>query len=149
VQQVLNASLELSRIQPQRRHQHDSAIQLAMFAPSLGRVARSTSSISSSPVITLCRAALSTGPRPFRPSHQRRYSSSKSSIPPSSKKKPAEDVEQNAASQLQGAEVGAKSKGKAAEIPVTTSMNNVPHVRPTTHIDEGGKCFGWHLHRQH
>jgi hypothetical protein len=142
VQQVLNASLELSRIQPQRRHQHHPAIQLAMFAPSLGRVARSTSSISPSPVLTLCRAALSTGPRPFRPSHQRRYSSSKPSIPPSSKKKPAQDVEQNAATQLQGTKVGAKSKDKAAEIPIITPMNNVPHVRPTTHIDEGGECLG-------
>lgn len=112
-----------------------------MFAPSLGRVARSTSSLSSAPVLTLGRAGLST----IRPSHQRRYSSSKSSIAsksalaPSSKKKPAQDVEHNAAPQLQGIEAGAKATDTAAEIAVATSMNNVPHVPPTTHISDAGK----------
>jgi hypothetical protein len=119
----------LSRIQRQGNTTPPS--QLAMFAPSLGRVARSTSSLSPAPVLTFCRAALSTG----RPSHQRRYSSSKSSIPPSSRKK----LEQNAATQLQGAETGVKAEDKAAEIPVATSMNDVPHVPPTTHLHVDGE----------
>jgi len=109
-----------------------------MFAPSFGRVARSTSSLSAAPVVTFCRAGLSTGPKPFRPTHQRRYSSSKSSIPPSSKKKPTEDLEQNAATQLHGQETGAKSEDKAADIPIAASTNSVPPVPVTTHLNKDG-----------
>ncbi|KAH8722755.1 hypothetical protein GQ44DRAFT_741528 [Phaeosphaeriaceae sp. PMI808] len=108
-----------------------------MFAPSFARVVRSTASVSASPASPLCRAALCTAPKPFRPSHQRRYSSSKSSIPPSNKKKPAaEELKQNAPTQLHGHGTDATSNGKVTEIPIATSMNNVPHVPPTSHIHE-------------
>ncbi|KAH7092212.1 hypothetical protein FB567DRAFT_434719 [Paraphoma chrysanthemicola] len=108
-----------------------------MFTPSFARVARSTPSLSAAPAGAVCRAALCTAPKPFRPSHQRRYSSSKSSIPPSSKKKPAEDLEQsNAPTQLQGQGTNAKASDTITEIPVSSSMNNVPHVPATTHIHD-------------
>ncbi|KAF2028646.1 hypothetical protein EK21DRAFT_101679 [Setomelanomma holmii] len=107
-----------------------------MFAPSFARVARSTSSISATPAGPLCRAALCSAPKPFRPSHQRRYSSSKSSIPPSNKKKAAEELEQNAPARLQGQEADAKSADVITELSVSTSMNNIPHVPATTHIHD-------------
>jgi hypothetical protein len=112
-----------------------------MFAPSFARVVRSTASVSATPAGPLCRAALSTASTPFHPLHQRRYSSSKSSVPPSNKKKPVEEVEQNAATQFRGQERGARSKDKVAEIPLASSMNNVPHVPATTHLHEDGRIW--------
>ncbi|KAF2822189.1 hypothetical protein CC86DRAFT_397049 [Ophiobolus disseminans] len=108
-----------------------------MFAPSFRRLIRSPSSASTAPVISLCRVGLSTGPKPFRPAHQRRSSHSKPSIPPSNKKKPAEEVEQNVATQLQGPGAGAKLESQAAEVPTAPSMSNVPHVPRTTHLNDG------------
>jgi hypothetical protein len=109
--------------------------QLAMFAPSFARVVRSTTSVSATPAGPLCRAALSTATKPL---HQRRYSSSKSSIPPSNKKKPVEELEQNAATQLQDSKTDAKSRDKVTEIPLAVSMDNIPHVPATTHLHEDG-----------
>jgi hypothetical protein len=113
--------------------------QLVMFSPSFARALRSTGSASTVPVSSLCRAALATNPTPFRPSHQRRYSSSKSSIPPSSKKKSGEELERNAATQLQGKQADAKPIDKVTEIPLAISTNNAPHVSPTTHRHGDGR----------
>lgn len=130
-----------------------------MFAPSFRKAARSTSCISSACAVTFGRAGLKTAQIPFRPAHQRRYSSSsKPSIPPSSKKKPVDEVEQSAATQLADAEpsveaqdktaktpaaqlpdaeAGLETEKKAAESPATISMYNIPHVPATTHNSRG------------
>ncbi|KAG9194192.1 hypothetical protein G6011_04227 [Alternaria panax] len=114
-----------------------------MFSPAVGRVARSANTFAAAPassfVFTRCaRSALSTSTapqQPFRPSHQRRYSSSKPSTPPNSKKKPAE-LDQNATAELQG--VGKRSREtKTPKEPSTaTTGNNVPFVPPTNHLRE-------------
>jgi hypothetical protein len=106
-----------------------------MFVPSFARVARSTTSISTTPASSLCRASLSTASKSL---HQRRYSSSKSSIPPSNKKKPVEELEQNAPTQLQDSKTGAESKDEVKKIPFASSADNVPHAPPTTHLHEDG-----------
>jgi hypothetical protein len=113
-----------------------SPLQLAMFAPSFARAVRSTTSVSTSPAGPLCRAGLTTAPTPFHPLHQRRYSSSKSSVPPSNKKK---ELERNAAIQLSGQEPGVKPEDKVMEGPRASSTNNVPHVPATTHRHRNGK----------
>ncbi|KAH3913663.1 hypothetical protein HBI56_080610 [Parastagonospora nodorum] len=104
-----------------------------MFAPSFARAARSTTSISTTPASSLCRASLTTASKSL---HQRRYSSSKSSIPPSNKKKPVEELEQNAPTQLQDPKTGAESKDEVKKIPFASSADNVPHAPPTTHLHE-------------
>lgn len=119
--------------------------RLAMFSPAVGRVARSANTFSAAPlsVLNVCaRSALSTSTtpqQPFRPNHQRRYSSSKPSTPANNKKKPAE-LDQNATAELQGA--GQKSKGpKKLKQPSTATLgNNVPFVPPTNHLREDGKA---------
>lgn len=131
VQQVLIAAWSL--VEPHRHHSQPS--KLAMFAPSFARVARSTTNLSTIPASPLCRAAFSTASKSL---HQRRYSSSKSSIPPSNKKKPVEDLEQNAPTQLQGSKKDAESKDDVTKIPVASSTDNVPHAPPTTHLHEDG-----------
>lgn len=112
---------------------------LAMFAPTVGRVLRSTSTFPAAPASCLVRAALNAAQQPgFRPSHQRRLSSSKPSTPPSSKKNP-EEIEQNATADLKRA--GQKPKGSrkkakgASTIPVG---NNIPMVPATNHLLKEG-----------
>ncbi|USP78187.1 hypothetical protein yc1106_05461 [Curvularia clavata] len=112
-----------------------------MFSPAVGRAARSANTFSAAPlsVLNVCaRSALSTSTapqQPFRPNHQRRYSSSKPSTPANNKKKPAE-LDQNATAELQG--VGQKSKGskKLKQSSTATLGNNVPFVPPTNHLRE-------------
>ncbi|KAL5119578.1 hypothetical protein ACEQ8H_002424 [Pleosporales sp. CAS-2024a] len=104
-----------------------------MFAPSFARLVRSTTAVSATPAAPLCRAALGAATKPL---HQRRYSSSKSSIPPSNKKKPVEELEQNAATQLQGPKSDAKPRDKAMQMPFAMTFNAVPHVPATTHLHE-------------
>ncbi|EMD90586.1 hypothetical protein COCC4DRAFT_186685 [Bipolaris maydis ATCC 48331] len=112
-----------------------------MFSPAVGRVARSANTFSAVPFAALnacARSALSTNSapqQPLRPSHQRRYSSSKPSTPANNKKKPAE-LDQNATAELQGA--GQKTKGqKKLKQPSTATLgNNVPFVPPTNHLRE-------------
>jgi hypothetical protein len=111
-------------------------LQLAMFAPSFARAVRSSASAPLSPAGPLCRAVFTTAPTPFHPLHQRRYSSSKSSVPPSSKKK---ELERNAAIQLSGQEPGAKPEDKVMEGPRASSTHNIPHVPATTHRHRNGK----------
>lgn len=115
-----------------------------MFSPAVGRVARSANTFSAVPFAALnacARSALSTNSapqQPLRPSHQRRYSSSKPSTPANNKKKPAE-LDQNATAELQGA--GQKTKGqKKLKQPSTATLgNNVPFVPPTNHLREDGE----------
>ncbi|KAF1918492.1 hypothetical protein BDU57DRAFT_538044 [Ampelomyces quisqualis] len=107
-----------------------------MFAPSFTRVVRSATSTSNTSAAPVARAALSTASIPFRPLHNRRYSSSKAPLPPSNKKKPVDELEQNAATQLGGKESSAKTKGKITEIPRASPISNVPHVPATTHLHE-------------
>ncbi|CAN9122728.1 unnamed protein product [Alternaria alternata] len=114
-----------------------------MFSPAVGRVARSANTLAAAPansfVFTRCaRSALSTSTapqQPFRPSHQRRYSSSKPSTPPNSKKKPAE-LDQNATAELRGAGRRSKETKKLKEPSTATTGNNVPFVPPTNHLRE-------------
>ena len=144
VQQVLIARC----LEPHQHHRHTQypSTQLAMFSPAVGRVARSANTFvtpsATSYVFTRCaRSALSTSTAPqqaFRPSHQRRYSSSKPSTPPSSKKKPTE-LDQNATAELQGAGSKSKETKKLKEPSTATTGNNVPFVAPTNHLREDGK----------
>ncbi|KAI4627071.1 uncharacterized protein J4E87_004413 [Alternaria ethzedia] len=114
-----------------------------MFSPAVGRVARSANTFATAPAtsygFTRCaRSALSTSTapqQPFRPSHQRRYSSSKPSTPPNSKKKPTE-IDQNATAELQGAGKKSKETKKLKEPSTATTGNNVPFVPPTNHLRE-------------
>jgi hypothetical protein len=113
-----------------------------MFSPAVGRVARSATPFSAASASCFVRTALNTctaPPQPFRPSHQRRYSSSKPSTPPvpNSKKKPAE-LDQNATAELQGAEKKAKGPKKLKEPSTATTGSNVPFVPPTNHLREEG-----------
>ncbi|CAO2651836.1 Nn.00g001190.m01.CDS01 [Neocucurbitaria sp. VM-36] len=107
-----------------------------MFSPAIGRAARSATTFSTAPASCLARAALNTAHQPFRPTHQRRLSSSKPSTPPSNKKKPAE-IDQNAAAELQGSgKRTADSQKKLKEPSTATSGNNIPFVPPTNHLRE-------------
>ncbi|KAF1946026.1 hypothetical protein EJ02DRAFT_337379 [Clathrospora elynae] len=108
-----------------------------MFSPAAGRVARSATIFSAAPASCLVRAAFTTTTpqRPFQPSHQRRYSSSKPSTPPNSKKKPAE-LDQNATAKLQGSDQKTKEQKKLKEPSTASSGNNVPSVPPTNHLRE-------------
>lgn len=143
LQQVLIAD----RLEPHQHHRHTQypSTQLAMFSPAVGRVARSANTLAAAPansfVFTRCaRSALSTSTapqQPFRPSHQRRYSSSKPSTPPNSKKKPAE-LDQNATAELRGAGRRSKETKKLKEPSTATTGNNVPFVPPTNHLREDG-----------
>jgi hypothetical protein len=116
-----------------------------MFSPAVGRVARSSTSFSAAPASCFVRNALSTCPapqQPFRPGHQRRYSSSKPSTPPipNSKKKP--ELDQNATAELQGAEKKAKGSKKLKEPSTAITGNSVPFVPPTNHLREDGTTWG-------
>ncbi|KAF2867690.1 hypothetical protein BDV95DRAFT_173043 [Massariosphaeria phaeospora] len=116
-----------------------------MFSPALGRVVRSTSSISTPPVCTLGRpvavlgaAQQSLARRPQQ--HQRRPSSSKASIPPDG----ANKNESSSAQQAPEAKANAGSSGKTPARKVTGRAGkkravpqpalNLPHVPPTAHL---------------
>ncbi|KAJ4332928.1 hypothetical protein N0V95_009540 [Ascochyta clinopodiicola] len=106
-----------------------------MFSPALGRAFRSSSAIAAVPTSSVGRAAISTAPQPFRPSHQRRLSSSKPSTPPDNSKRPTE----NAAEELKASEKrsrrSSKLKASSASAP-TTAARNIPYVKPTDHLME-------------
>ncbi|KAL6708609.1 hypothetical protein ACN47E_002590 [Coniothyrium glycines] len=118
-----------------------------MFSPAVGRVARSINAFSVIPAHCLHRPALCTAQQhAIRPTHQRRYSSSKPSTPPNSKKKPAEP-DQSATSKLQGAD---KSQGAPQEKPEEPSgpRVNIPFVPPTDDLQsqdvDVSSFFGLH-----
>ncbi|RMZ70470.1 DUF1713 domain [Pyrenophora seminiperda CCB06] len=114
-----------------------------MFSPAVGRAARSANTLPTA-AFTRCalracaRSALTpTVPQQqaLRPSHQRRYSSSKPLTPPNDKKKPA-GLDQNTTADLQGA--GKRSDGlERLKQPSTATIgSNVPSVPPTNHLRE-------------
>lgn len=110
-----------------------------MFSPAVGRVARCANTFSASPASCLVRVALTPAPpQPFRPSHQRRLSSSKPSTPPNSKKK-ATELDQNATAKLEGSTRGSKGAKRKLKAPSSaTSGTNVPFVAPTNHLRVDG-----------
>ena len=114
-----------------------------MFSPALGRVVRSTSSIVS-PGCTLIRpATLSAVQQTLsRPSHQRRLSSSKASIPPDGPKDPLSEEQVDT---KKGAKKDAKKNAKKDTVKASTRKRaaappalNVPHVPPTDYLEEPG-----------
>ncbi|KAF1835154.1 hypothetical protein BDW02DRAFT_588357 [Decorospora gaudefroyi] len=108
-----------------------------MFSPAVGRIARSANTFHVAPASCFVRTALTTctAPQSFRPAQPRRYSSSKPSTPPNSKKKPAA-LDQNTTADFQGAENRSKEQKKLKEPSTATSGNNVPFVPPTNHLQE-------------
>ena len=131
-----------------KRAQHRSfthLYQLAMFSPALGRVVRSTTSLPSSSVCTFGRPAvgLNAAQQTYtRPTHQRRPSSSKASIPPDGSNANGS----NSAQQATGTSTakaptrrvtGRASKKRTAAAPAL----NVPHVPPTDYLQKPGKLI--------
>lgn len=117
---------------------------LAMFSPALGRVVRSTSSVPACSVCALGRpAALGAVQQPFaRPSHQRRPSSSKASIPPDgSNANGSSSAQQTPASANKAP--ARKLTGRAGRKRSTTPPAlNVPHVPPTDYLQKPGMSKG-------
>lgn len=125
---------------------------LAMFSPALGRVVRSSSSLSAPAVCSFGRpAALSAAAQlPFsRPSHQRRPSSSKASIPPDGSNEKGSSSAQQTPASADKAPVG---KVPAKKVTGRTGRKrsspppalNVPHVPPTDYLQKPGMhdiCF--------
>ncbi|KAF2269856.1 hypothetical protein CC78DRAFT_529020 [Lojkania enalia] len=108
-----------------------------MFSPALGRVVRSTSSISAPSVCTISRpaAALSATQQPFtRPQHQRRPSSSKASIPPDGSNSTQQPTRASTAKAPARKLTGRAAKKGSA----TTQTLNVPHVPPTDYLQKPG-----------
>lgn len=118
-----------------------------MFAPTVGRVLRNTSCLSAASNGGFARAALNTAAQSvFKPTHQRRLSSSKPSTPPNNKKKPAE-IDQNAsakdatkdnASELHSTKAANVPGNKLKRRSNATTQNNIPSVQPTDHLRETG-----------
>ncbi|KAF2470112.1 uncharacterized protein BDR25DRAFT_343333 [Lindgomyces ingoldianus] len=116
-----------------------------MFSPALGRVARSTSSISTRPTAALSAAQQTFSRRPQQ--HQRRLSSSKTSIPPdgSESRGSTQQNTSNATNKATprkltgraGKKRGSVSTGAAAAANTAAAPTiNVPHVPPTDFLQK-------------
>ncbi|KAF2686925.1 hypothetical protein K458DRAFT_429845 [Lentithecium fluviatile CBS 122367] len=111
-----------------------------MFSPALGRVVRSSSAISApSTVCSLGRPAVlgAAAQQPFsRPSHQRRLSSSKASIPPDGSNENGSSSAQQtpaSASKAPARKVTGRTGRKKSSSPPAL---NVPHVPPTDYLQK-------------
>ena len=126
----------LSRSQPVNLHHHHKHPRpLAMFSPALGRAFRSPSAITAVPSSAVGRAAISTAQQPFRPSHQRRLSSSKPSTPPDNSKRPTENAAEELKTSEKRSRRSSKLKASSASAPATAARN-IPYVKPTDHLME-------------
>ncbi|KAF2181910.1 hypothetical protein K469DRAFT_740459, partial [Zopfia rhizophila CBS 207.26] len=108
-----------------------------MFSPALGRVVRSTSSISPPSVCTLGRpaAALGASQQSFsRRLHQRRLSSSNASIPPDGSNGSSSAQQTPGTSTTKAP--AKKSTGRAGRKRTITAAINVPHVPPTDYLQK-------------
>ncbi|KAF2628541.1 hypothetical protein BU25DRAFT_457845 [Macroventuria anomochaeta] len=106
-----------------------------MFSPALGRAFRSTSAITAVPTSSVGRAAISTAQQPFRPSHQRRLSSSKPSTPPDNSKRPTENAAEELKTSEKRSSRSSKLKVSSTSAPATAARN-IPYVKPTDHLME-------------
>ncbi|KAJ4370299.1 hypothetical protein N0V86_009036 [Didymella sp. IMI 355093] len=106
-----------------------------MFSPALGRAFRSTSAIAAVPTSSVGRAAISTAQQPFRPSHQRRLSSSKPSTPPDNSKRLTENAAEEVKASEKKSRRSSRLKTSGASAPATAARN-IPYVKPTDHLME-------------
>jgi len=120
-------------------------IALVMFAPAIGRVVRSPNTLPAHSVCTLGRPAVisAASQTPFRPSHQRRLSSSKASVPPDGSNTNGSSSAQQTpanASKAPAKKVASRTNRKRASTVSSVPVpKNVPRVPPTDHLQKPGK----------
>jgi hypothetical protein len=105
-----------------------------MFSPALGRVVRSSGSLPARPAA----AVLGVQQSFTRPTHQRRLSSSKASIPPDGSERPSSARQQTSptAQKVTTRKLTGQTGRKRA--PAAPALN-LPHVPPTDHLQIPGK----------
>ncbi|KAF2122788.1 hypothetical protein BDV96DRAFT_6875 [Lophiotrema nucula] len=121
-----------------------------MFSPALGRAVRSTNCIAATPVCSIGRPVAALGAIPqtlSRPSHQRRLSSSKASIPPDSSN--GSNTTQQTPRAGASKAPARKPTGRAGKKRATAEPSlNVPHVPPTDYLQKPVKISSFFsLHR--
>ena len=133
-------SIPLHRREPHSSLTPPSAV--TMLSPAVGRVVRSSGSISTASACTLSRpVALGAVQQSFsRPSHQRRLSSSKASIPPNGSNTNGPSSPQQTPASVSKAPTR-KATGRSSKKRSPTPVYNVPHVPPTNYLQMPGTHF--------